>query len=226
MCVLHIIFTNFAAHFTLNSNTIMSNKQKTPTSQTPFVELPLSELQPNTGQIDGLPQNPRYITEEKMELLKSNIQQYPEMLQYRSLLVYRAQDKRGGAYIVIGGNMRLRALQALGYETAPCVIIPQGTPIERLQAYAILDNNGFGKYDWDILANEWDTAQLEEWGVDLPVPASDVDIDDFFNSANGEEKDKDLHLMVILPAELKEQKDEIKSAIEAALTAYNGITIK
>ncbi|HAE24024.1 MAG TPA: hypothetical protein DCG33_01675 [Prevotellaceae bacterium] len=131
-----------------------------------FITISLSKLEPNEGQLEGLPSNPRQITEAKMALLKQNIKQYPEMLNLRGLMVYPLDN---GKYIIIGGNMRYRAMSELGMKDAPCVVIPKETDIETLKAYTIIDNNGFGKYDWDMLANEWDEYQLEEWGVDLPV---------------------------------------------------------
>lgn len=130
-----------------------------------FKEIKLSLIEPNEGQIAGLPANPRQITESKLEQLKKDIVDYPEMLELRGLMVYRHDDK----YVAIGGNMRYRAMKELGMETAPCVIIPDNTSVERLKAYAILDNNGFGQWDWDALANEWDENQLSDWGVDLPI---------------------------------------------------------
>lgn len=136
------------------------------TNFTKIIILPLDEIEVNNGQLEGLPSNPRSITREKMELLKTNITNYPEMLSLRSLLIYPIDDSK---YILIGGNMRYRALKELGYTEAPCVIIPKETSIEQLKAYTIIDNNGFGKWSWDMLANEWDELQLVEWGVDLPI---------------------------------------------------------
>lgn len=136
------------------------------TDFTRIIILPLDEIEVNEGQLDGLPPNPRSITREKMELLKTNITDYPEMLSLRSLLIYPIGD---GKYILIGGNMRYRALKELGYTEAPCIIIPKETSIEQLKAYTIIDNNGFGKWSWDMLANEWEELQLVEWGVDLPI---------------------------------------------------------
>lgn len=130
-----------------------------------FKEIRLTLLETNDGQIAGLPANPRQITEQKLEQLKRDIEEYPEMLNLRGLMVY----PYNGKYVIIGGNMRYRAMSELGMETAPCVIIPEDTDVERLKAYTILDNNGFGQWDFDRLANEWDDAQLTEWGVDLPV---------------------------------------------------------
>jgi hypothetical protein len=130
------------------------------------VMLPLSAIEPNEGQLEGLPSNPRNITREKLALLKKSVQEHPDMLSLRGLLVYQLDN---GHYIAIGGNMRLKAMQELGYTEAPCVIVPKETPIEEIKAYSIIDNNGFGKWDWDMLANEWDENQLMDWGVDLPI---------------------------------------------------------
>lgn len=88
------------------------------------------------------------------------------MLAYRSLLVYPLSDDK---YIIIGGNMRFRAMQDLGHKEAPCVIIPKETTVDRLKAYTILDNNGFGQWDWDLLANEWPEDLLGDWGLDTPM---------------------------------------------------------
>lgn len=140
----------------------MNDKDNSKAIETAFISLPLDALELNTGQIDGLPCNPRNITEAKMEMLKKDIQQYPEMLKLRGLLVYPYGDK----YVIIGGNMRYAAMQELGFTTAPCIVIPKSASIEQLKAYTILDNAPFGKWDWDMLANEWEEQQLNDWGVE------------------------------------------------------------
>lgn len=145
-----------------------------------IVYVDMANLQPNEGQLEGLPANPRQISEEKYNLLKKNIQDYPEMLKLRGLMVYPMAD---GQYIVVGGNMRYRAMSELGYTSAPCVVIPASTPIENLKAYTIIDNNGFGKYDWDMIANEWDVEAVTGWGLDVP--------DDWGGFASGDELAED-----------------------------------
>lgn len=124
--------------------------------------LPLSMLEPNNGQIDGLPANPRDMVDKDFKKLKKSITDNPEMLGLRELLVY---PHGNGKYIVIGGNMRMLALMDLGYFTAPCKILPEETTPEQMQAYVIKDNVGYGQWNWDMLANEWDSNLLEEWGV-------------------------------------------------------------
>ena len=123
----------------------------------------LSKLKLNSGQIEGLPKNPRYIKDERYQKLVKSIQDDPEMLELRELIVFPVN----GHYIVIAGNMRLRAIKELGHQEAPCKVLDEKTPVEKLQAYAIKDNVSFGDNDWDILANEWDQEQLIEWGVEF-----------------------------------------------------------
>ena len=126
--------------------------------------LPMSQIAVNNGQMDGVRANPRQIKGEKFDRLKASIERNPEMLSLRELLVY----EHDGKYIVIGGNMRYRACKELGYTQMPCKIIPPQATAEQLNAYIILDNSGFGDWDWDALANEWDSQQLTDWGVDVP----------------------------------------------------------
>lgn len=126
--------------------------------------LPMKSIMPNEGQLEGLPANPREIRDEKFQKLKANIEKYPELLEYRSLMVYPMAN---GKYIIIGGNMRYRALMELGYTEAPCIVIDPSTPVDRLGAYTILDNNGFGKWDWDLLGNEWTDFDLDGMGLDM-----------------------------------------------------------
>lgn len=205
-------------------NCLMANTQKSKDIDTRFVSMELTQLEPNDGQLEGLPSNPRQITDSKMDLLKQNIQQYPEMLTLRGLLVYPLES---GKYIIIGGNMRYHAMSELGFKTAPCIVIPKETSIEQLKAYSVIDNNGFGKWDWDMLANEWDAAQLTSWGVDLPIMESEINTDEFFDSLdNDDDKAKGEKLTITIPDEYADQKDEMKSLIESALADYSGIKVK
>lgn len=127
-------------------------------------ELPLSEITPNKGQIPGVPKNPRVIRDQKFRLLKKSIEEDPEMLGLREILLYPYQGKN----IIIGGNMRYQALKDLGYTTAIVKFLPADFTAEKLRAIVIKDNSGFGEWDWDDLANEWEAAQLVDWGVDVP----------------------------------------------------------
>ena len=124
----------------------------------------LSKLETNKGQIEGLPKNPRHIKSEKYEKLKKSIEDNPEMLGMREVLVF----PHGSKYVIIGGNMRFQACKELQFETVPCKILNKDTTAEQLRAITIKDNVGFGEHDWELLANEWDSVELEEWGLEVP----------------------------------------------------------
>ena len=128
----------------------------------PSVIVPFSKLEVNKGQIEGLPANPRFIRDERYRKLKNSIEESPDMLSLRELLVF----EHNGKYIIIAGNMRYRAAKELGYTETPCKIIPPETSVETLKAYTIKDNSGFGEWDFDMLANEWNPEDLNKWGID------------------------------------------------------------
>lgn len=127
------------------------------------LKIDICKVHLNEGQIEGLPRNPRLIKDGKFKKLCKSIQSLPEMTEARDILVY----PHNGEYIVIGGNQRLHAYRHLGWQEVPCCILPEDMPIEKLRQMLIQDNNPFGENDWDALANEWDSEELEEWGFDV-----------------------------------------------------------
>ena len=155
-----LIFYTFAVNYT--SYVIMFDIDFLKDTTRKMIEL--ARLQPNEGQLDGLPKNPREIDVEKFELLKQNLQKYPKLLKHCTLLVFPLDDEN---YIIIGGNMRYHALNDIGEKLAPCDVIDSDTDIETLKAYIALHNSSFGKWDFDLLANNWDSDDLKSWGLDL-----------------------------------------------------------
>lgn len=131
--------------------------------------IPISDLLQNTGQINGLPKNPRSIKDENFKKLVKSLKDDPEMLQLRELIVYPFDKK----FIVIAGNMRLRAGIEIGMNELPCKVLDKNTPVEKLRAYTIKDNVPFGDNDWGLLKDEWDSSELSEWGMALP-PSFDL----------------------------------------------------
>jgi site-specific DNA-methyltransferase (adenine-specific) len=129
----------------------------------------VKDLKNNTGQIEGLPKNPRILKDDKFIKLKKSLEDDPEMLQLREVIAY---DNKG-ELVVICGNMRLKALKELGIKEVPTKILPSDTSIEKLKAYTIKDNVSFGDHDWSLLA-EWDTEQLEDWGLEVPSFETEV----------------------------------------------------
>lgn len=127
----------------------------------------LTDLVLNEGQIAGLPTNPRQWTKTELNKLKKSLQETPELLEARGILVYPWEGK----YLVLGGNMRLSALKALKAKDAPCIVFPEDTPVDKLKEVVIKDNGSFGQWDFDSLANEWGDLPLTDWGV----PVFDMD---------------------------------------------------
>lgn len=174
--------------------------------------LPMSAIEINNGQLKGLPKNPRLIKNAKYDKLKESITNYPEMLSWRSLLVYPLDN---GKYIIVGGNMRYRAMKELGHKEVPVFIIPKETPIEKIKAYTILDNNGFGEWDWDLLANEWDEVQLMDWGVDLPIFGDETNVNpddygDSFSLPDGDKKNVETITFTLSSEQAEFIKEQIK----------------
>lgn len=124
--------------------------------------------------------NPRYITEDKLRKLVQSVEDFPKMLELRPIVV----DENN---VVLGGNMRLRACVQLDMDKVP-VIVAKGLTNEQKQEFIIKDNVGFGLWDWDILGNEYEPAQLEAWGLEV-FTASDVELDDFFEENDSEPKE-------------------------------------
>jgi hypothetical protein len=147
--------------------------------QTQLVKI--KDLKNNIGQIDGLPKNPRILKDDKFIKLKKSLEDDPEMLELREVIAY----DNNGELIVICGNMRLKALKELGIKEVPTKILPTETSIEKLKAYTIKDNVSFGDHDWEVLSNEWDSEQLEEWGLDMPEFES-------YNDINYSDKNKEI----------------------------------
>ena len=112
-------------------------------------QIEIRNLEPNTGQIPGLPSNPRQWTKDEMDNLKKSIGETPELLEARGAIVY----PKDGKYIVLGGNMRLEAVKALGWKQMPCIVLPESLPIEKLKEIVIKDNGSFGEWDMDALAD-------------------------------------------------------------------------
>jgi len=114
---------------------------------------PIKDIKPN-------PNNPRVIKDEKFAKLVQSLKELPEMATVRPVVV-------NSDMIVLGGNMRLKAMKEAGWKEVPVEIVDWDE--EKQRQFIIKDNVGFGEWDWEMLANEWDAEQLEEWGLDIPA---------------------------------------------------------
>ena len=122
------------------------------------------------------PKNPRLIKDDKFKKLVKSIKEFPQMLELRPIVV----DEN---YIILGGNMRYKACIEAGLKE---VYIVQAKDLTELQKdeFIVKDNVGFGEWDWDMLANEWDSEKLEEWGLDVWKANDDINLDDFFEESD------------------------------------------
>jgi DNA modification methylase len=111
------------------------------------------DIVPNT-------ENPRIIKDDKFKKLVQSIKDFPEMLEIRPIVV-------NNEMMILGGNMRLKAIQEIGIKEVP-IIKAENLTEQQQREFLIKDNVGFGEWDWDALANDWDPAELNEWGLDVP----------------------------------------------------------
>ena len=112
------------------------------------------------NQVKPNPENPRIIKDDKFRKLVKSIQEFPQMLEIRPIVV-------NDDMIVLGGNMRLKACKGAGLKELP-VIMASDLTEDQQREFVIKDNVGYGEWDWDDLANNWDANQLTDWGLDIP----------------------------------------------------------
>jgi ParB-like chromosome segregation protein Spo0J len=118
-----------------------------------MIKLPINQVKAN-------PNNPRIIKDDKFKKLVQSIKEFPEMLELRPIVVNEDM-------VVLGGNMRLKACKEAGLDKVP-VIKASNLTEEQQKEFIIKDNVGFGEWDWNDLANNWETEKLQEWGLDIP----------------------------------------------------------
>ena len=160
------------------------------------------------SKVKGNPNNPRIIKNDKFKKLVKSIQDFPEMLKLRPIVVDEEM-------IVLGGNMRLKASKDAGLKEV-WIEVAEGLTEEQKKEFIVKDNVGFGEWEWDMLANEWDSVQLSEWGLDVWQNEDDVEdieeVIDFNEEVNFIIKCENLE-------ELEELKDKLK--LTGAKTSYS-----
>lgn len=183
------------------------------------IEIPVEKLEPNRGQIPEVPENPRIIKNGKFRKLMQSIKDDPGILNLRELVVFPIQS--GKKFVVVGGNMRLKACLELGYKTLPCkVLSPQVSPAQ-LRAFIMKDNVSFGEYDFDLLANQWDPMDLEHWGVEFPKGWGFEE-----EAPTPEQSDKPQSLKMEIVFSDVDQYASAKAQIEGLLSDYPAAKIK
>ena len=136
----------------------------------------LKDIKPN-------PNNPRVLRDEKFQKLKQSITEFPKMLSLRPMVI----DENN---VVLGGNMRLRALQELGFTDIDEAWVKRSSDLteDEKKRFIIADNVAFGEWDWDTLANDWDVVDLEAWGLEIPQFDRPEDFDEDFSLPEGDKE--------------------------------------
>ena len=155
----------------------------------------ITDIKPN-------PNNPRIIKDDKFKKLVKSIQDFPQMLELRPIVI----DENN---VVLGGNMRLKACIEAGLTDVP---VKQAADLteEQKKEFIVKDNVGFGEWDWSDLANNWETDELEEWGLDIIGFSNVEDLGDSFSLPDGDKSP--FQQMTFTLAD--EQATQIKNAIE------------
>lgn len=127
------------------------------------------------SEIKANPNNPRVIKDDKFAKLVKSIKEFPKMMELRPMVINTDN-------IVLGGNMRLKALKEIGYKEIPNEWVKRAEDLtdEEQRRFIIADNVGFGEHDWGMLANEWNIEELTEWGLDFPIE-KEVNTDGLFD---------------------------------------------
>ena len=156
----------------------------------------------NIKEIKPNPNNPRLIKDHKFKQLVKSIQDFPQMLELRPIVI----DENN---MVLGGNMRLKACIEAGMTDVP-VIHANNLSEEKKKEFIVKDNVGYGEWDWDDLANNWDAEELTDWGLDIPN----------FNTEGFADKNKELSLDDVIDSmtiTLKYTEDEYHIVKDALL---------
>ena len=148
------------------------------------------------------PNNPRIIKDDKFAKLVKSINEFPQMLKLRPIVV-------NDDMVVLGGNMRLKACKEAGLKEIPIIKASELTE-QQQKEFIVKDNVGYGEWDWSDLANNWDSEQLEEWGLDIPGFSDVEDLGENFSLPDGDKAP--FQQMTFTLAD--EQATQIKNAIE------------
>ena len=186
--------------------------------------LPIESVKQNTGQIAGLPSNPRQWKQEDIDRIAKSLNETPELFDARPLIVY----PHNGEYIIMGGNLRYEGSKKNGEAIVPVHILPEDMDVEKLKEIVLKDNGSFGEWDFDALANEWDGQPLADWGIPAWKVSAPVDmdaVDALFENA-GAAKEKDITLTITIPKLYEDNVEDIESAVKVTLEEWVGCTVK
>jgi hypothetical protein len=146
--------------------------------------------------------NPRLIKDENFKKLVKSIKEFPQMLRLRPIIVNEEN-------IILGGNMRLRACKEAGLKEVP-ILQASNLTAEQQREFIIKDNVGFGEWNWNILANEWDQEQITEWGLEIPGFSNVGDLGETFTLPSGDKVPFQQMTFTLADAQAKRIKEALK----------------
>ena len=173
------------------------------------IRIALKDLVQNTGQIPGLPANPRQWTKKEIDKIAKSLQETPELFEARPIIVIPWEGK----YIILGGNLRYEGCKRNKDKDAPCFVIPDNTPVDKMKEIIIKDNGSFGEWDYDALGNLWDDLPLADWGVPAWETNTNVSADDEMSADEVERKKKEFEEKM-KAGEISEEDEEYQAFLE------------
>ena len=169
------------------------------------------------NKIQGNTNNPRIIKNDKFKKLVKSIKEFPEMLKLRPIVV----DEN---MMVLGGNMRLKASKDAGLKEV-WIDIAEGLTEDQKQEFIVKDNVGFGEWEWDMLANEWDSVQLAEWGLDVWQNEDDLEEPDFDQlTAENNNKPATIKITFANEKDLQNAEEEIAEIVSKYEKAFYSVS--
>lgn len=177
------------------------------------MQVKIKDIKPN-------PDNPRIIKDDKFKRLVQSIKDFPQMLELRPIVV-------NSEMVVLGGNMRLKACKEAGLTEVP-VLKAEDLTEEQQREFIIKDNVGYGEWDWEQLANEWDAEQLGDWGMDIPVVEKEIDL---AKQGDNIKIDKSLQILpkheyvIIYANSESEEWDELRSIFKCKTVRQGGCKV-
>lgn len=183
----------------------------------------LDKLAINTGQIEGLPANPRQWTREDINKIAASLKETPELFELRPIIAVPFKDTN----VILAGSLRFCGARENGDKDAPTILLPADMPVAKMKEIVIKDNGAFGAWDFDALGNEWDDLPLADWGVPVwkTEPIDEGALDGLFEDA-GEQGDKGEKITIEVPTDYEDSIEDIKAAIKVTLGEWKGCKVK
>ena len=182
----------------------------------------IEKIELNTGQIEGLPANPRQWTRDDIDRIAASLKETPELFEMRPCIVYPHEGK----YVLLAGNLRFCGARQNGDKDVPCCVVKADTPVEKLKEIVLKDNGSWGAWDFDELANKWDDLPLTDWGVPAWGATIIEDIDGLYVEAPATEKKDDLKITIEVPKGYADKLEDIKASLRLTLDEWQGCKVK